>query len=97
MGNVSFVSQLAGSLTAVLFAVASGLVVYGALAKTVGIRMHEEDEYNGPDLAIHKDRGLSGGSYPLSGLFRFRPRHTAEGLVRRTFLYVSASFFVAKP
>jgi Amt family ammonium transporter len=59
MGNISFISQLAGSLTAVLFAVASGLIVYGVLAKTVGIRMHEEDEYNGPDLAIHKI-----GAYP---------------------------------
>lgn len=59
IGGVSFVSQLAGSLLAVLFAVASGLLVYGALAKTVGIRLHEEDEFNGPDLAIHKI-----GAYP---------------------------------
>lgn len=59
MGNISFISQIAGSLTAVLFAVASGFLVYGVLSKTVGIRMNEEEEYNGPDLAIHKI-----GAYP---------------------------------
>ena len=59
MGGVSFISQLAGSLLAILFAVASGLLVYGLLAKTIGIRLHEEDEFNGPDLAIHKI-----GAYP---------------------------------
>ncbi len=59
MGGVSFVSQLAGSLTAVVFAIACSAVVYGALAKTVGIRLNEEDEFNGPDLAIHKI-----GAYP---------------------------------
>ena len=59
IGSVSFVSQLAGSLLAVLFAVASGFLVYGVLAKTVGIRLHEEDEFSGPDLAIHKI-----GAYP---------------------------------
>lgn len=59
MGGVSFVSQLSGSLVAVLFAVGSSFLVYGALAKTIGIRLHEEDEFNGPDLAIHKI-----GAYP---------------------------------
>jgi len=59
MGGVSFVSQLAGSLVAVLFAVASSFLVYGTLTKTVGIRLHEEDEFNGPDLSVHKI-----GAYP---------------------------------
>lgn len=59
MGGVSFVSQLSGTLVAVLFAVASGFLVYGALSRTIGIRLHEEDEFNGPDLAIHKI-----GAYP---------------------------------
>jgi len=53
MGGVSFVSQMAGTVAAILFALASGFVVYGVLSKTVGIRLSEEDEYAGADLAIH--------------------------------------------
>jgi ammonium transporter, Amt family len=53
MGGVSFVSQLAGSLTALVFALACGFIVYTILAKTVGIRLDKEDEFNGPDRAVH--------------------------------------------
>ncbi|MBI1920170.1 MAG: ammonium transporter [Geobacter sp.] len=53
MGGVSFLSQLMGSLSAVAFALVSGFVVYGILSKTVGIRLDEEQEFAGPDLAIH--------------------------------------------
>jgi len=53
MGGVSFLSQVAGSLVAVVFALACGFAVYTALSKTVGIRLHQEDEFSGPDLAIH--------------------------------------------
>ena len=59
MGGVSFVSQLLGSLSAVLFAVVNGFVVYGVLAKTVGIRLDAEQEFAGPDLSIHNI-----GAYP---------------------------------
>ncbi len=58
-GGVSFVSQLVGSLAAVVFAVVNGFLVYKVLQKTVGIRLTEEDEFNGADLAIHKI-----GAYP---------------------------------
>jgi Amt family ammonium transporter len=37
-----------------LVAVIGGLVVYGAIKAAVGIRLSEEDEYMGADLAIHK-------------------------------------------
>src|SRR5512138_3918619 len=50
MGGVSFVSQLAGSLSAILFALASGFIVYGILAKTIGIRLTEEQEFAGADM-----------------------------------------------
>lgn len=53
MGGVSFVSQLLGSLTAAVFAVVCGFVVYYILHKTVGIRLSKEDEFRGPDLSIH--------------------------------------------
>ncbi len=59
MGGVSFVSQLAGSLSAIAFALVSGFVVYGVLGKTVGIRLTEEQEFAGADLSIH-----SIGAYP---------------------------------
>jgi Amt family ammonium transporter len=59
MGGVSFVSQLLGSLSAVLFAVVNGFVVYGVLAKTVGIRLDAEQEFAGADLSVH-----SIGAYP---------------------------------
>jgi Amt family ammonium transporter len=54
LGGVSVVSQLIGTLAGVSFALVVGFVVYGALKATVGIRLSEEDEYNGADLSIHK-------------------------------------------
>lgn len=53
MGGVTFVSQLLGSVTAPAFALAAGFAVYYVLSKTVGIRLDKEDEFRGPDLAIH--------------------------------------------
>lgn len=53
MGGVSFVSQLLGSVAALSFALVSGFVVYTVLSKTVGIRLDKEEEFIGPDLAIH--------------------------------------------
>lgn len=59
IGGVSFLSQLAGSFAAIVFAIVSSVLVYGTLAKTIGIRMQEEDEFNGSDLSVHKI-----GAYP---------------------------------
>jgi Amt family ammonium transporter len=58
-GGVTFVSQLLGSLSAIVFALVSSSVVYGILSKTVGIRLSEEEEFAGADLSIH-----SIGAYP---------------------------------
>lgn len=54
LGGVSFVSQLCGSLLAVVYALATGFVVYFLIDKIFGFRMEEEAEFNGPDLSIHK-------------------------------------------
>lgn len=54
LGGVSLVSQCLGTIIGVLFALAVGFIVYGILKATVGIRLSEEDEYNGADLSIHK-------------------------------------------
>jgi len=59
MGGVSFISQVGGTLAAIVVALVSGFVVYGALHKTVGIRLSEEEEFAGPDLSIHHI-----GAYP---------------------------------
>ena len=53
MGGVTFISQLMGSLSAVVFALSCGFLVYGILSKTVGIRLSREEEFNGADLSIH--------------------------------------------
>ena len=47
-------SQFLGTLAGVIFALMVGFLVYGVLKATVGIRLSEEDEYNGADLSIHK-------------------------------------------
>jgi ammonium transporter, Amt family len=54
MGGVSFLSQLVGTMAGVVFALLGGLVVYGLLKLTVGIRLSDEEEFNGADLTIHK-------------------------------------------
>jgi len=54
MGGVSFISQLIGTLAGVAFALLGGFVVYGVLKITVGIRLTDEEEFNGADLTIHK-------------------------------------------
>ncbi|SNS36058.1 ammonium transporter [Noviherbaspirillum humi] len=54
IGGVSLASQLAGTILGVAIAVAGGLVIYGALKKTVGIRLDPEQEFDGADLSIHK-------------------------------------------
>ncbi|MEZ8146369.1 ammonium transporter [Enterovibrio norvegicus] len=54
LGGVSFMSQLIGTIAGVVIAFVGGWIVYTAVDKTAGIRMTEEDEYSGADLAIHK-------------------------------------------
>ncbi|MFW1959383.1 ammonium transporter [Acinetobacter johnsonii] len=54
LGGVAMMSQLIGTLLAIGIAVVGGLVVYGALKATMGIRLSQEDEFRGADLSIHK-------------------------------------------
>lgn len=54
LGGVAFMSQLLGTLGAIAVAMTGGLIVYGLLKATLGIRLNQEDEYNGADLSIHK-------------------------------------------
>ena len=54
LGGVAMMSQLIGTLLAIGIAVIGGLLVYGALKATMGIRLSQEDEFRGADLSIHK-------------------------------------------
>ena len=54
LGGVTFLAQLAGTLLGIGVAVLGGLLVYGLLRQTVGIRLDPEEEFQGSDLSIHK-------------------------------------------
>lgn len=59
LGGVSFMSQLIGTLFGVAIAVTGAAVVYGAVRTLVGIRLTEEEEFNGADLSIHRIEATS--------------------------------------
>jgi Amt family ammonium transporter len=54
LGGVTFMGQLVGSLIGIIFALVVGLVLYKVISVTMGLRMNEEDEFRGADLALHK-------------------------------------------
>ncbi len=54
LGGVSFLAQLTGSLFAVVYALATGFVIYVIIVKGIGFRLNEDDEFRGSDLSIHK-------------------------------------------
>ena len=54
LGGVSFWSQLVGSMAGVIYATLAGAIVYGILKAVMGLRMSDEDQRIGADLAIHK-------------------------------------------
>jgi len=54
IGGVTFTGQLIGSALGVGIALIGGFVVYGALKAVLGIRMSQEEEYEGADLSVHR-------------------------------------------
>lgn len=66
MGGVSFTAQLIGSLAAVGIALTAGFAVYKGLDVAFGIRLSEDDEKKGSDLAIHRLE-----SYPEEAVTRY--------------------------
>ncbi|WP_114969774.1 ammonium transporter [Rhodoferax ferrireducens] len=54
LGGVTLGAQLIGTAMGVVWAVAGGLVVYGVLKSSMGLRLSQEEEYDGADLSIHK-------------------------------------------
>ena len=56
LGGVSFAGQLIGTAMGVSWALLGGLVVYGTLKAVIGLRLSQEEEYEGADLSIHRIR-----------------------------------------
>ena len=54
IGGVSIMSQLIGTLLGITIAFVGGYAVYGTLKVLVGIRLNQEQEFDGADLSIHK-------------------------------------------
>jgi ammonium transporter, Amt family len=54
LGDVSFMAQLIGTAMGVTWALVGGIIVYGTLKVTMGLRLSQEEEFDGADLSIHK-------------------------------------------
>jgi ammonium transporter, Amt family len=54
LGGVSLAAQALLTGAAILWALLGGLVVYGVLKLTLGLRLSAEEEFEGADLSIHK-------------------------------------------
>jgi ammonium transporter, Amt family len=54
LGGVTLTAQLIGTLAGVVWAFAGGLVVYGLIKAVMGLRLSQEEEYEGADLSIHR-------------------------------------------
>ncbi|MDO9616083.1 MAG: ammonium transporter [Pseudomonas sp.] len=59
LGGVSLASQFIGTALGVVVALLGGVLVYGVLKATVGIRLSQEQEYYGADLSVHKIGAVS--------------------------------------
>lgn len=53
-GGVAFMPQLIMTALAITVALVGSLLVYGSLKAVLGLRLDQEDEYQGADLSIHK-------------------------------------------
>ncbi len=54
LGGVTLGAQVLGTLAGVAWAFAAGLAVYGLIRAFVGLRLTQEEEYEGADLTIHR-------------------------------------------
>ena len=54
LGGVSIMAQILGTIAGAIIALVGGFLVYGTIHKLVGIRLDEEAEYYGADIAIHR-------------------------------------------
>jgi Amt family ammonium transporter len=54
LGGVNVWAQLLGTLVAIAWALLTSALLYGLLKITVGLRLSQEEEFDGADLTIHK-------------------------------------------
>lgn len=54
LGGVTLTGQLIGTGLGILWALVGGFAVYGLLKLTMGLRLSQEEEFDGADLSIHK-------------------------------------------
>ena len=54
VGGVSFMSQLIGTSLGMVIALVGGVIVYGGLKAAFGLRLSQEEEFDGADLSIHR-------------------------------------------
>ncbi|MBM3344383.1 MAG: ammonium transporter [Betaproteobacteria bacterium] len=54
MGGVSFTAQLIGTALGIAVALIGAFIVYGVLKAIMGLRLSEEEEFDGSDLSLHK-------------------------------------------
>jgi Amt family ammonium transporter len=54
LGGISLAGQLIGSFLGVSVALVGGFVVYGLLKLVMGLRLTQEEEFDGADLSIHR-------------------------------------------
>jgi Amt family ammonium transporter len=56
LGGVSLSAQIIGTAMGVAWALVCSFVVYGVLKRTVGLRLTQEEEFDGADLTVHRIR-----------------------------------------
>ncbi len=54
LGGVSLGAQVIGTAMGIAWALLAGVVVYGLIKASTGLRMTQEEEYEGADLSIHR-------------------------------------------
>jgi Amt family ammonium transporter len=54
LGGVTLSAQFIGTAMGILWAVVCGLIIYYCLKATMGLRLSQEEEYEGADLSIHR-------------------------------------------
>ncbi|MDH5192033.1 MAG: ammonium transporter, partial [Gammaproteobacteria bacterium] len=54
MGGVAFMPQFIGTVMGISIALGGGFIVYGGIKMLMGLRLTQEEEFDGADLSIHK-------------------------------------------